>query len=103
MKECPTILYARQAILPVSEFRRVLVESGLSAVRPIDDEARLSAIFAPFVLGGTPMVMTIPRPTTCVRSGCGSTFCKPMGSTTLVSTKRSTVPPDDMLSSLKVN
>jgi hypothetical protein len=37
------VLYAREPDLPVAEFRRVLVESGLGAIRPVDDEPRLQA------------------------------------------------------------
>jgi GNAT superfamily N-acetyltransferase len=37
----PRIHYAREATLDVAEFRRVLVESGLGAIRPVEDEARL--------------------------------------------------------------
>ncbi len=44
MKE--RILYAREPDLSVTEFRRVLVESGLGAIRPIDDEARLEQMLA---------------------------------------------------------
>lgn len=38
------ILYAREPGLDVAEFRRVLVESGLGEVRPVDDEVRLQAM-----------------------------------------------------------
>ncbi len=41
MIESSRVLYAREAGLDVAEFRRVLVESGLGAIRPVDDEARL--------------------------------------------------------------
>lgn len=40
------ILYASEPTLEVAEFRRVLVESGLGATRPIDDEARLKTMLA---------------------------------------------------------
>ena len=35
------VLYAREQDLGVDEFRKVLVESGLGAMRPVDDAARL--------------------------------------------------------------
>ena len=41
MTDRPAIVYAREQDLDVAEFRRVLVESGLGATRPIGDEARL--------------------------------------------------------------
>jgi hypothetical protein len=41
MTDRPRVLYARELSLDVAEFRRVLVESGLGAIRPIDDEARM--------------------------------------------------------------
>ena len=41
MIESPSVLYAREPNLEVAEFRRVLVESGLGRIRPIDDEPRL--------------------------------------------------------------
>jgi GNAT superfamily N-acetyltransferase len=40
------ILYASESSLDAAEFRRVLVESGLGATRPIDDEARLKTMLA---------------------------------------------------------
>jgi ribosomal protein S18 acetylase RimI-like enzyme len=40
------VLYASEPALDVAEFRRVLVESGLGKVRPIDDEARLRTMLA---------------------------------------------------------
>ena len=40
------IVYAREDALDVAEFRLVLVESGLGATRPVDDEARLKAMLA---------------------------------------------------------
>jgi GNAT superfamily N-acetyltransferase len=44
MSESPRILYAPEPALSVAEFRRVLVESGLGAMRPVDDETRLGAM-----------------------------------------------------------
>jgi GNAT superfamily N-acetyltransferase len=46
MTERPRIRYAREPNLDVAEFRRVLVESGLSAIRPVDDEPRLQMMLA---------------------------------------------------------
>ncbi|MEI9422644.1 GNAT family N-acetyltransferase [Mesorhizobium sp. Cs1299R1N1] len=44
MAENSHVLYAREPTLGIPEFRRVLVESGLGEVRPVDDEARLKAM-----------------------------------------------------------
>lgn len=44
MTEPPRIHDAREPGLDVAEFRRVLVESGLGAIRPVADEARLKAM-----------------------------------------------------------
>ncbi|MDX8462778.1 GNAT family N-acetyltransferase [Mesorhizobium humile] len=41
MADASKVLYASEPALDVAEFRRVLVESGLGKVRPVDDEARL--------------------------------------------------------------
>lgn len=49
----PAILYARETSLDVTEFRRVLIESGLGAIRPVDDSARLAAMLA-----GAPLILT---------------------------------------------
>ena len=46
MNERHRILYASEPSLNVTEFRRVLVESGLGASRPVDDESRLRAMLA---------------------------------------------------------
>ena len=46
MTESPRLLYAREPSLDVAEFRRVLVESGLGAIRPIDDEPRLKKMLS---------------------------------------------------------
>ena len=46
MSERPRILYAREQSLDVAEFRRVLVESGLGATRPVEDEPRLKAMLS---------------------------------------------------------
>jgi ribosomal protein S18 acetylase RimI-like enzyme len=47
------VLYAREHSLDVAEFRRVLVESGLGASRPADDEPRLKAM-----LSGANLIVT---------------------------------------------
>ncbi|UCI20255.1 GNAT family N-acetyltransferase [Mesorhizobium sp. B2-1-8] len=44
MAENSHVLYAREPTLGIPEFRRVLVESGLGEVRPVEDEARLRAM-----------------------------------------------------------
>jgi ribosomal protein S18 acetylase RimI-like enzyme len=44
MAPASKVLYASEPALDVGEFRRVLVESGLGKVRPIDDKARLQAM-----------------------------------------------------------
>jgi ribosomal protein S18 acetylase RimI-like enzyme len=46
MTEPPRVLYARDPALDVAEFRNVLVESGLGATRPIEDEPRLRAMLS---------------------------------------------------------
>jgi len=46
MAEPVRVLYAIEADLPVAEFRRVLVESGLGASRPVEDTARLQVMLA---------------------------------------------------------
>lgn len=50
------VFYAREPRLDVAEFRRVLVESGLGAIRPVDDEARLAAMLA-----GADLIVTARR------------------------------------------
>ncbi|MBN7757097.1 GNAT family N-acetyltransferase [Nitratireductor aquimarinus] len=56
MMEKPAVLYACEPDLPVSEFAQVLRESGLDAIRPVDDEARLQRMIA-----GAGLVMTARR------------------------------------------
>ncbi|AGB43505.1 acetyltransferase [Mesorhizobium australicum WSM2073] len=53
MVENSHVLYARELALGIPEFRRVLVESGLGEVRPVDDEARLKAM-----LEGASLIVT---------------------------------------------
>jgi GNAT superfamily N-acetyltransferase len=50
------VLYAREPSLPVADFRRVLVESGLGAIRAVDDAARLQSI-----LDGSNFIVTARR------------------------------------------
>ena len=47
------VLYAAEPNLDVAEFRRVLVESGLGATRPVDDEPRLRRM-----LGSADLIVT---------------------------------------------
>ncbi|MCW5657623.1 MAG: GNAT family N-acetyltransferase [Burkholderiaceae bacterium] len=47
------VVCAREQSLAVSEFRRVLIESGLGTTRPVDDEPRLRQMLA-----GAGLVMT---------------------------------------------
>jgi ribosomal protein S18 acetylase RimI-like enzyme len=47
------VRYAREQSLDAAEFRRVLVESGLGASRPVDDEPRLQAM-----LSGANLIVT---------------------------------------------
>jgi GNAT superfamily N-acetyltransferase len=51
-----SVLYAREPTLPVADFRRVLVESGLGAIRAVDDAARLQSI-----LDGSNFIITARR------------------------------------------
>ncbi|RUW99651.1 MAG: GNAT family N-acetyltransferase [Mesorhizobium sp.] len=53
MAENSHVLYAREASLDAAQFRRVLAESGLGEVRPVDDEARLKAM-----LEGADLIVT---------------------------------------------
>jgi ribosomal protein S18 acetylase RimI-like enzyme len=46
MSELSRIIYAQEPNLGVFEFRRVLVESGLGAIRPIGDEPRLEKMLS---------------------------------------------------------
>lgn len=41
-----TVLYTREPTLEVAEFRRVLMESGLGAARPVEDGARLARMLS---------------------------------------------------------
>ena len=56
MSRIPAVLYAREPTLPVADFRRVLVESGLGAIRAVDDPARLQSI-----LDGSNFIITARR------------------------------------------
>lgn len=53
MADASAVLYARESAIGVDEFRRVLVESGLGATRPVADEARLQAM-----LSGANLILT---------------------------------------------
>ena len=53
MTEKPRVLYAREQDLGAGEFRRVLVESGLGAWRPVEDLPRLEEM-----LRGASMTVT---------------------------------------------
>lgn len=53
MTEQSRVLYGREAFLDAAEFRRVLVESGLGATRPVDDRPRLEAM-----LSGANLIVT---------------------------------------------
>ena len=49
----PRVFYAREPTLSVAGFRRILMESGLGALRPVDDTARLQAM-----LDGAGLIVT---------------------------------------------
>ncbi|HJR73351.1 MAG TPA: GNAT family N-acetyltransferase [Luteimonas sp.] len=53
MNDPSRVIYGREPTLPVEDFRRVLVESGLGATRPVDDAARLQAM-----LSGSNLIVT---------------------------------------------
>lgn len=42
----PAVLYAREPDLGVEAFQQVLMQSGLAAIRPVNDVARLQAMLA---------------------------------------------------------
>jgi ribosomal protein S18 acetylase RimI-like enzyme len=44
MTDRPIVTYAREPGLAAVEFRQVLLDSGLSSIRPVDDLARLEAM-----------------------------------------------------------
>lgn len=46
MSELSRVIYAEEPNLGVFDFRRVLVESGLGAIRPIGDEPRLEKMLS---------------------------------------------------------
>jgi ribosomal protein S18 acetylase RimI-like enzyme len=56
MSEPPRVLYAREPGLTAAEFRAVLADCTLGAIRPIDDEARLQAM-----LEGADLIVTARR------------------------------------------
>ncbi len=47
------VIYGCEPALPVQEFRRVLIESGLGATRPVDDAVRLQTM-----LSGSNLIVT---------------------------------------------
>ncbi|EKF16829.1 GNAT family N-acetyltransferase [Nitratireductor pacificus] len=51
-----TIFYGSEADLPVDAFRRVLAESGLGAIRPVDDAERLGRM-----VSGANLIVTARR------------------------------------------
>lgn len=51
------IVYAREASVAVAEFRQVLVDSGLGAIRPVGDEPRLRQM-----LDAANLIVTARRP-----------------------------------------
>lgn len=53
MTDPSRVVYARELSVPLEEFRRVLIESGLGATRPVDDDARLQAM-----LSGANLILT---------------------------------------------
>ncbi len=53
MAENSHVLYNSEPALGITEFRKVLVESGLGETRPVDDPARLQAM-----LSGANLVLT---------------------------------------------
>jgi ribosomal protein S18 acetylase RimI-like enzyme len=58
----PAVLYASEPDLARSEFRRVLAEAGLGAIRPVDDPARLQAMLDNAGLIVTARLDTAERP-----------------------------------------
>ncbi|KRA76903.1 GCN5 family acetyltransferase [Lysobacter sp. Root667] len=53
----PAIIYAREASVAVADFRQVLVDSGLGAIRPVGDEPRLQQM-----LDAANLIVTARRP-----------------------------------------
>lgn len=51
------IVYAREANVAVADFRQVLVDSGLAAIRPVGDEPRLRQM-----LDAANLIVTARRP-----------------------------------------
>ena len=69
-----SVIYAREEAVKVDEFRRVLLDSGLGRIRPVDDDLRLQAL-----LRGANLVVTarLPAPE-CTLVGiarCLTDFC----------------------------
>ncbi len=73
---CPGVIYACEPGLDAEEFRRVLMESGLGAIRPVDDPARLAAMLAGAGLIVTARLNTADGPLVGVsRSVTDGTWC----------------------------
>lgn len=53
----PAIVYAREASVAVADFRQVLLDSGLGAIRPVGDEPRLQQM-----LDAADLIVTARRP-----------------------------------------
>lgn len=53
MNASPHIVFAREATLEVAEFRKILVDAGLGASRPVEDSDRLR-----MMLVGSNLIMT---------------------------------------------
>ncbi|KRA14600.1 GNAT family N-acetyltransferase [Lysobacter sp. Root604] len=53
----PAIVYAREATVAVADFRHVLVDSGLGAIRPVDDAPRLQRM-----LDAADLIVSARRP-----------------------------------------
>jgi GNAT superfamily N-acetyltransferase len=56
------VFYSREATVGVAEFRRVLMESGLGKIRPVDDEPRLAALLRGANLIITARLSTVGHP-----------------------------------------
>lgn len=53
----PAIVYAREASVAVADFRQILLDSGLGAIRPVGDEPRLQQM-----LDAADLIVTARRP-----------------------------------------
>lgn len=57
-----SVIYSREPALEVADFKRVLVESGLGRIRPVDDEVRLGGLISGASLFVTARLATEGRP-----------------------------------------